>query len=309
MKRPFFTRLPPKTADERLRIAAIGDPHQTKALCRRLVLLPVYRDLSRRVQPDAVLIPGDCTDNGNEENWRAFRRLTERLIGGRRLLIAMGNHDTWESYKTPHDYAPARERFLRHTNVLTGSEHTEVWFSCEIGGYPFLTLGPESTDTDGFLSDRQLAWFETALAEAAAEHPGKPVFVLCHFPLNGTHGAGGRHGGGFVDDAVSRRLQAALDRHENVFYISGHLHFPLKGFRGLPPRSVERVGEHIVSVNLPCCEYGSVFMGGTELPGKGVLIRVYADRVEIGGRDHLFGRALKQTAVTAPLTVPRAPSP
>ena len=65
--------------------------------------------------------------------------------------------------------------------------------------------------------------------------------------------------------------------------------------------TVEKVGENVSSVNLPCYMYGSYVFGGDPLIGDGLVINVYADRVEFLGRNFVVGGWIDFTE-TVPLS-------
>lgn len=294
------------SADEALlSVAAVSDTHITKELYRRIVLVPGLEDISKRVSPDVFLLAGDCTDNGNEENWAALQETLEKHLKVDHSIIAIGNHDTWTSYDTPHDYEPARENFIRYSNAIMGTDHTEVWYTSEVNGYTFIVMGSEGTGVGEDLSDAQIEWVDAELAKAAAAAPEKPVFVVNHQPLNFTHAVGdNENGNGIETEGASEKLQAIMDKYNNVFYISGHQHYGLNdGSQGFPEgfSTVEKVGEHITSINLPSYEYGSFVTGGNAFIGQGLVINVYADRVELLGRNFAAGSWVRNYSVTVPL--------
>lgn len=285
-----------------LTAAFMSDTHITGELYRRLIFTPGVKDVSRRVKPDLFVVTGDCTDNGNDKNWSAFASVLEKHLTTENRLIAMGNHDTWTSYDTPHDYGEAKENYLRYANAVMGTSYEDVWFTYEINGYTFIVTGSEDTSVGATISDAQLSWLEQTLAAAA--EPGKPIFVISHQPLSFSHSVGEDDDDGFKDVAASRRMQEILDRYENVFLFSGHLHYGLNDGKLDYPAgytTVERIGSHITSVNLPSYEYGSFGLGGSAWIGQGLVMRVYADRVELLGRNFALGQWVNAVQVTVPL--------
>ena len=300
---PLLQQEPP--AEARLTIAAISDTHITKDLYRRAVFAPGVEDISKNVKPDIFIVAGDCTDNGNEENWEGFKSVLDRHLRVPHSIIALGNHDTWTSYDTPHDYEPAKVNFLQYANAIMGTDYDRVYFTTEIEGYPFIVLGSEETCTGMMVSDEQLAWLDAALAQAAQTHPGKPLFVINHQPLNFTHAVGdNEHKHGIETPGASEKMRNILDSYPNVFYISGHQHYGLNTGKLDYPEgftTVEQVGENITSVNLPSYEYGSFDTGGNAWIGQGVVFHVYDDRVEILGRNFAMHAWVRDFTVTVPL--------
>ena len=124
--------------------------------------------------------------------------------------------------------------------------------------------------------------------------------------MNFTHGVGENEDGmGISTEGASERLLAILDRYENVFYFSGHLHYGLNdGALGYPEdyATVERVGEHVISVNLPSYEYGSFVTGGNAWIGQGLVMNVYADRVELNGRNFALSNWVRGVSYNFELT-------
>ena len=290
----------------RLSAALVSDVHYGDAFYRQLSLPPGLRDISRHVKPDLFVLAGDCTDNGNDENWSALQKAIDKNLKVDNIILALGNHDTWTSYDDGHYYDEAKGNFLRYSNAIMGTDFDTVWSVREIAGYSFIVLGSESDSTGATISNAQLSWLETALEAAAATADGKPIFVINHQPLNYTHAVGeNEHGNGFESNATSTRLQAILDQYENIFYISGHQHYPL----ALEPTTedpvgfttIEHVGEHITSVNLPCYGYGTFLEGGTSVFGEGLVMYVFDDHVHFKGRNFFLANFSRDFDVSVPL--------
>lgn len=289
-----------------LTIAAVSDTHVVPALAPLLTagLLDMSAD---DLDVDVALFLGDCTDNGNTENWEAFTNSVTKYCAVKDKIVAIGNHDTWIDYDTPHEYGEALENYLTYSNAIMGTDHTAPWFTYEVEGYHFIVLATEGTSVSAEISDEQIAWADAQLAAAAADSAGKPIFVLMHQPLNYTHAVGDNiDGNGFSDNAMSTKLRNVMDKYENVFYLSGHQHYGLydgsaaynypEGFT-----TVEKVGKNITSINLPAYSRGSYVFGGDPLVGDGLIINIYADRVELLGRNFVAQGWLDSFTVTVPL--------
>ncbi len=287
-----------------LSAAIVSDTHQTNEIYRYVVFDGVLDDISANVDPDLFICAGDCTDNGNETNWAAFADSVEKHLTVKNRIIALGNHDTWTSYDTPHDYDEAKAIYLKYSNQLMGTDNTEVYFTYELKGYHFIVMGSEGTGVGTDVSDTQLAWLDSQLAAAASD--GKPIFVIHHQPLNFTHTVGdNENGNGYEDNAQCDKCKAILDKYENVFYISGHQHYGLNTGTWSNPAgftTIEKVGKHITSVNLPSMMYGGPVSGGDPVLGTGVVMFVYEDRVEFAGRNFVSGGWLGSFDVTIPLS-------
>ncbi len=281
-----------KDPDVKLTVALMSDTHVGDVFYRKMVFVPGVRDVSRHVKPDVLLVAGDCTDNGNAANWGAFQEILDKNLQVNDVVLAMGNHDSWASYGDERSYDEAKKTYLQYSNAIMGTDFATVYASRDIGGYPFLVLGSEADTTGATISDAQLDWLETALKAAAETHPDKPIFVVNHQPLNYTHAVGNNeHGEGFESNEISTRLQSILDRYENIFLISGHRHHPLTLASADDPEgfaTIEQVGEHITSINLPCYEYGTFLEGGTSVLGQGIVMYVFDNKVEFKGRNYFL---------------------
>ena len=297
-------RVTPKPEGTRLTASLLADTHTGEAFYRNIIFAPCVYDASIRVKPDVRVFAGDCTDNGNEDNWKAFKGVLDRWPYSGETIVALGNHDTWESYEGDHDYDSAKATYLKYAGAIMGMQLDEVWFTREIEGYPFIVMGQEDSSVSMTLGETQLAWVDAQLAKAAEKHPGKPVFVICHQPLNDTHAVGkNENSNGFGDDEMSGRLAAILDKYENVFFISGHQHYGLtltpdaRGFT-----TFEKVGEHVTSVNLPSAEYGDFVTGGKGVPGQGLMMYVTDNEVIFRGRNFFLGSPISGFEYTVELT-------
>lgn len=282
-----------KDPDVKLTVALMSDTHVGDVFYRKMVFVPGVRDVSRHVKPDVLLVAGDCTDNGNADNWGAFQEILDKNLKVNDVVLAMGNHDSWASYGGgERSYDEVKKTYLQYSNAIMGTDFSEVYASRDIGGYPFLVLGSEADTTGATISDAQLDWLETALKEAADTHPGKPIFVVNHQPLNYTHAVGNNeHGEGFESNEISTRMQSILDQYENIFLISGHRHHPLTLDAAADPEgfaTIEQVGAHITSINLPCYEYGTFLEGGTSVLGEGIVMYVFDNKVEFKGRNYFL---------------------
>lgn len=294
-----------KQDEVKLSAVLISDTHIKDSFFRKAILDTGLHDISKTVKPDLLVVAGDCTDNGNEENWEAFAKSMEKADVADRI-VTMGNHDTWTSYDTPHDYEPALANFVRYGGEIMGREIDGVDFTYDVNGYRFIVLGSDDTSTAATLSDEQLAWADEALAEAAAEFAGKPIFVILHQPLNFTHAVGDNEHSSGINGDGSEKLKAIMDKYENVIFFSGHQHYGLSNDK-IPNRmiegfqTVEQVGENITSVNLPSFEYGSYVTGGEPHIGQGLVMYVFEDSVRFLGRNFVLGGWISSFDVTVAL--------
>ncbi|HDR9486024.1 TPA: phosphodiesterase [Burkholderia aenigmatica] len=157
-------------------------------------------------RPDAVLVTGDLTDFGHDEEYGNLRGLLATLEIPYYLMI--GNHD---------DRAGLRRAFADRAE-LQGGEF--VQYALDVGAVRVLALDSQVPGASyGDLCDARLAWLATQL-DAARD---RPVIVALHHPpfVSGI---------GHMDKlrlapAASAKLDALLRGHPNVERVlCGHVH-------------------------------------------------------------------------------------
>ena len=294
-----------KNADEvKLNIAAVSDIHMTNEFARVQVLKCGLWDMDRaHDELDALILAGDLTDHGQVEEYENLAKAFEPYNPAGEIIMAVGNHDTW----TDEDdrYEPAKENFIKYSEVITGRALTQCYFTTEINGYTFIVMASEGTSTDADISDEQLAWLRAEMDKAAEKD--LPIFVISHWPLAETHGLPETWGddepelldGSFGDQ--NYEVEAILKDYDNVFMISGHVH---NGFVNEAQAnvygyaSVESDGS-FHSINLPSFMYMGI--RGRVMNGCGYTLEVYEDEVLIRARSFTSGIWYTDYDVTIPL--------
>ncbi len=247
------------------------------------------KDAQKSLHPmDAYITVGDTTSHGSERNWTMAEKCFHKAAPAIHVFLTVGNHDLWND---DGGFEKAKENYLRYSNKICGTQHTETWFSHTVNGYKLIFLGnTQDAGCEAHLGQKQLDWLKTELDEAN----DKPAFVFCHQSLNGRHGlprtwdrnessTDPMEGGiGEESDAVA----ALLKQHKNVFYFSGHSHMGLcgekrkaaEGYSSFEPE------DGVQLINLPSLACGN-HHGDDRSMGIGVLIEVYEDRVLIRPRN------------------------
>ncbi len=304
----FMGGYKPKEAEPLLTFAAISDVHITVDPARADMLalgLADMEDASHRL--NALLFCGDNTDHGYRDQYNLLAQTVAKYDPADEIILAEGNHDTWTSSKD-NDYDPAKALFIEYSKRISGRELTEAYFTTEINGYKFIVMASEYDHTDAYFSDAQLSWLDAELSAAATD--GKPVFVISHWPLNGTHGLTkvwtleetDPDTGGMGDQ--SDAVEAILKKYDNVFLISGHLHngFSTALTQKLDPifkyTDIETEGS-FHSVNLPSYMYPAT--RGSNFNAQGCVFEVYADKVIVRGRNFAAGAWLPTHTATLAL--------
>lgn len=286
----FTAATEPLKDDCKLYFAAISDVHMTEEAARRDMLrfgLTDFENSERTL--DALILAGDLTDHGEEPEWEMLAESFEGYTPAENIIMAQGNHDTW----TDESYEKSRELFIAYNEKIAGREIENVYYSTKINGYTFIVLGSETDRTSAYMTDAQLDWLAEEMEKASKD--GLPIFVVCHWPINESHGLPETWGddepeiddGGIGDQ--SSRVEEILKAYENVFMISGHIH---SGFANEEQEdvygyvSVESDGS-FHSINLPSYMYMTI--RGRIANGTGFNIEVYEDEVIVRGRSYSSG--------------------
>lgn len=244
---------------------------------------------SAQTPVDAVVVAGDLTNYGDKKSMERFYKiLTDATPKGTELFTATGNHDIGHVRDSGLTQDEARENFCELTNKYLKTDIDKIYYSKEICGYKFIALSDEAQKSWDHpeISDAQLAFLDSELAEGTKD--GKPVFVVCHWPINGTNGQETVWDDGGMDDC-SDAVKTVLEKYsgKNIFYISGHLHEGISGETVQDLFSVYNVEEQngIFYVNLPA--YGSVNRYGIPWSGTGFQMEVYEDEVIFRARNYV----------------------
>lgn len=268
----------------RLCFSAISDSHITESDARVTMLEQAFKDMSRENSPlDAVVMAGDLTDHGEKVMFdRFFSAVGTSKVPN--FIAATGNHDTWSD----DGIEACMGYFVDGYNALTGKSITKPYYTSVVNGYTFITLASEGDHVYATLSDEQIRWFDAEMLKASES--GLPIFVVCHFPINGVNGQAEIWDEGGMGDQ-SDAVLAILKKYENVFYISGHLH---AGFMGSATEkskgysSVESDGS-LHYINVPCYMYLNMD-AGNPLSGCGYVFEVYDDYVLLRARNFAMSR-------------------
>ncbi len=295
----FAAGYEPLKDDCNINFAVISDVHMTDESARRDILeLGLYDMDKAEDKLDALVMSGDMTDHGNSYQYAALAEAFSKYQPADNIVMAIGNHDTWnDEIDDEHEFSQSKKLFIEYNKTIANRDVDNVYYSTVINGYTFIMMGSEESHTDAYISDEQLAWLDSELTKASAD--GKPVFVVSHWPLAGTHGLPlawldnplfedrtelEENDGGF--GAQNDEVEAILQKYSNVFFINGHLHNGASKKSVYGYSSVETVG-NVTSVNLPCYMFSNT--KGSPSTGNGFVFEVYDDEVVIRTRNFTCG--------------------
>lgn len=276
----------------KLNFATIADVHVENDIARAGLFGLGLDDMQNSGNSfDALVMCGDNTNHGYRTEYEALENLFSDYTPAKQILIATGNHDTWTRGEAGDEY-PAI--FCEYASKFSGLEITKPYYSTNLNGYSFIFLASEADGTSAYFSPEQLSWLRAEMDKATAD--GLPVFVITHWPFNGTHGLpytfeydkdAPDDEGGMGDQSAA--VDEILKAYKNVFMISGHIHSGLTndltddicGFS-----SVENDGS-FHSINLP--SYNLAFTKGNVFNGMGFQVEVYEKEVVFRARNFALG--------------------
>ena len=282
-----------------------GDPQVGDYMPEREANLMSFSEdvLNSDIDLDAFIIAGDTAENGMPHE---FGRVADLIkdFSVSNYIICTGNHDI-----RLRSFEESTANFLGFMNGLNTEENARdsVYYKTMVGDYTFLVMGSEeSRFEDAFISNAQLQWLNIELKNASKE--GKPVFVICHYPLAEGHGlpsTWGSANSGAGDESLptyarkdsydmtgcigdqTNEVYDILTKYENVFFITGHLH---TGFGKFTYETLS-VENNVQGVNVPSVGIDNKD-GVYNNPGTGLFVEVTDSQVIFYARDFRNGKFL-----------------
>ncbi len=284
-----------KEADCKLNVAMISDVHlEEKELFRRAFLVTALKNISNaKSTVDSVVIAGDLTNYADEPSLAKYYELFSKhcTVSPNCVISAPGNHDIGHAGDrgvTDITKEQARQNCIDYYNAYSGNSFDKIYYSTTVKGYRFIVLGDEGDRWDAItMSPEQLSWLDEQLAEGTKS--GLPVFVVSHWPMDHINGEDMIWDGSSIE-LEKYDVKTILEKYDNVFYISGHMHAGIKShlvekYYGLT--NAERVNG-VTYLNLPT--FGIVNMFGLTGSGTGAQMEVYADKVIFRPHNYLTGK-------------------
>ncbi|MBQ6264091.1 MAG: metallophosphoesterase [Clostridia bacterium] len=280
---------PDAAGEKLLTIDLVSDTHIGSGSSSSYLRAGISTINAEKNEIDSVFVSGDLTDSGYDSEFSECYSILKNYTG-ENMITVNGNHDygRWSQSGAMRPYA------IKHRNEFMGISTQKDYYSTEINGYKVVVMGSEGNKPNSAdISDEQLEFVREEVREGA--QGGRPVFVLCHWPMRNTHCeriSWPIIPGGALDTSTTRKLQNILGAYDNVFYISGHLHAGLNGrltrllFRGCC------VEQHngITCINVPSLGKGNHL--GYTAKGTGMRLTVYSDKAVVEGRNFYTGEWL-----------------
>ncbi len=195
---------------------------------------------------DAVLIAGDYTDDGTQQQYQSFFDIVNgNLPSETKLLACLGNHefrDTKENGTQNNSVTKTYDRFSDYFGFDADSVNV-------IGGYYFIGVSADINGGRG-ISEEKAEWLDEQIAKAAkADKTGeKPIMVFGHLPSSGTT-IGSIGVGNGKETYRTEYMDAVLQKYPQVVFMAGHSHAPVNN-----PLSIYQ--EYFTAVDTGTFTYG-----------------------------------------------------
>ncbi len=263
-------------------VELISDTHvEEKELIRQLMLTSSLTNLRfARDEVNAVVVAGDITNYADEPALAKYYDILEKYSPVP-VITAAGNHDighVGDRDVTNITREEAKANFIRYNNEYMGMQNTENYYTTEINGYKFIVLGDDVIDGGHWdamdMSPEQMAFLDRELASA----DGEPVFVICHWAVDGKNGQEIVYPDSGIE--LDRNdIKSVMEKYENVFYISGHIHGGIKSTLAAELAGFANVEQEngVTYVSLPT--FGIINSFGYPWSGTGIQMEVYESKV------------------------------
>lgn len=261
--------------------------------------------------PRVLINGGDLSDDGSEDVFPYYKKMLHKYFAGKIPInvACAGNHD--------YSLGRCADSAVRYAAFCKGmdQENTDPCHQV-IGGFDFITLSENPVPGENkrvLYSSAVLEKLEKCIREACEREPGKPVFVISHFPPGNTV-AGSTHD-------CSEELRLLFAGYPRVFSISSHTHVPLEDERSL--WQGEFTALQTASLSYGCTDEAAYNKCSVILPyGREAVqclyMEIFEDRVEIHRYNVEDEREIKKEAlwkvpypfdpVSAPYTVEKRAS-
>ncbi len=269
-----------KDPDALLTFAVWGDPQISfLSPLRSARVYAAVRDLKNSEGLSALVLCGDITEYGAKCEYRFVKRLLDEAGEKVSEFFAIpGNHDV-----RLRNYKKQAKRFQSFVKSLKngGADFIDgYYYMSDINGCRFIMMGTDrSTFEAAYISDKQLKRLKSDILSAPS---GRPIFVFNHQTLKRTNGLPKTFlGKGSWRGSVGRqsdKLKNVLSCRENVYFITGHLHYCTSVY------TFEECGS-FSSLSVPTV--GVINHGEFKKMTQGYIVSVYDDRVVF--RSRIFG--------------------
>lgn len=306
---PAASTLPSNPNKPIASFSLLSDIHvqEDDKLSQKLFVKALKYHYSIKPDADMLLLNGDLTNGGKED----FDKLRELLDSSPHAPVhaTMGNHEYYGMWRHGgiYDYSKLGKGWTSAKAVAQFAGffgYSKLYREVSVHGIPFLFMSGEayrdvdvSIAEDAYLSDEQLDWLETRLAEhrdrrgaksGSAGGPDLPALVFLHQPLPGTLD------GSSIERGVVQheRLRSILDQYPFAVLFSGHTHWDWETTNQVWNGPFTAVGSASVR-----SVYGPDNKPVNPVKSESLFVEVYSGRLVVRAIDHKDDRWIGEPIV------------
>ncbi len=294
-----------KEDDCLMTVELISDTHvEEKELIRQFMLTSSLTNLKfAQADVNAVVVAGDITNYADEPSLAKYYDILKKYSPVP-VITAAGNHDighVGDRDVTNITREEAKANFIRYNNEYMGTANTENYYATKINGYKFIVLGDDVIDGGHWdamdISTQQMEFLDRELASA----DGEPVFVVCHWAVDGKNGQEIVYPDSGIDLGIND-IKSVMEKYKNVFYISGHIHGGIKSTAAAELAGFSNVEQEngVTYVSLPT--FGIVNSFGYPWSATGMQMEVYENKVIFRPRNFVTNAWFTNAVYSIPVT-------
>lgn len=206
------------SSNVKLSFAAIADTHLVDNEGSEKNFANFFEDIGNTKEKfDAFLMAGDIAEYGKKKEYKRFFSVTDKQTVFPHVFLTMGNHDVRFQYK--RNQKIIMDKVNEYLKIDTKGKS---YYSYDVNGYTFIVIGTEKRVLEkAYITKEQIDFLDKELERATKD--GKPAFVMCHQAFAETHGLPEVWKTGDMGEQ-SDLVRAVMEKHKNVFFITGHLH-------------------------------------------------------------------------------------
>ena len=192
---------------------------------------------------DLVIFNGDIVDVGNDANYATLNKIFRDVFGSPeqvnvKFIFNMGNHEFYPTNACAHEETDYELQFGRFAVFAAKwsdftADQGSIYLT-EVNGISYIVAAP--SDKRVYMSGRKavycagiggyheadIALIDSLIAQASAENPGEPVYLLSHHPWGETYGGASY---GMPEDKVVTGMRAVMEKYPHLVNITSHTHF------------------------------------------------------------------------------------
>ncbi len=160
---------------------------------------------------DCIIMPGDMTNDGSEEEFKLFEKCLNDTIGDTPVYCVSGNHDLMTDADKYADFQRRR---------ISWQSEAENICRASINGIDIIGINAGELWTSDIMrvTSEQLEYLNSLLEQSKDTWK----IVICHTPLSRNMPVRNGHLSTYLNKDA--QMQKIIDAHERVIFLSGHTH-------------------------------------------------------------------------------------